>query len=614
MSPEPAISKGSYNSYPLVAAISSCHHNSFSICLSFQILSMGRTMHIALKVEMSKLACCRWLLACAFAGWGSCPSSYAISNDKQLSQYAHTAWRIQDGFFVSEPTTIAQTVDGYIWIGTRSGLLRFDGVRFVPWAPPSGKSLPSLEVTALLGGSDGSLWIGTKRGLVRLKNGDLTDYPGAAGYINSVLEDPENRIWMVRSRPKDETGPLCQITDIKSRCYGKDDGIPSPYGGTLTRDPQGNFWIGNASTLQRWQPGSTDIYIPPGLNSEGLSGVTALEPTTDGGLWVGMGSSGPGLGLQRLYNGVWKPFVTAGFDGSAIEVNALLSTRSALIVGTDNKGIYGIHDGEVDHFTASDGLSGNSVNVAYEDREGNLWVATTKGVDCFSDRSVTSFSTQQGLTADLVDSVFASSDGTIWIGNRHGLDSLRQGRVSSIREKDGLPGGQVTALYEERPGILWVGVDSGLWIYETGTFTPVRRADGRTTGAVISIVPDADGSLWATSVGPPRKLIHIRNRIVIEEIAVTGRIDILTPDLHGGVWIGLNDSLGLLRNGKIETFPSGPVENFKNPYRYVDRFSRLAFGNHSSRAGRLAERKTPDLDGTERATLWRTVRPRKRSK
>jgi signal transduction histidine kinase/ligand-binding sensor domain-containing protein len=521
-------------------------------------------MDIACKIEIFKLTRSRCWLVCAIAGLGFCLSASGLTNDKQLSQYAHSAWRIQDGFFGAEPVTISQTVDGYIWVGTRSGLLRFDGVRFMPWVPPSGKSLPSSEITALLGGSDGSLWIGTKSGIVRWKNEVITNYPGTEGYIDTILEDPQNRIWMVRTRPKQATGPLCQITDTKSRCYGKSDGIPSPYGGTLTRDAHGNLWIGNSSSLQRWQPGSTDIYIPPALNSEGLSGVTALAPTTDGGLWVGIGSPGPGLGLQRLYNGVWKPFVTAGFDGSAIEVYALLSTRSgALIVGTDKQGIYGIHDGKVDHFTASDGLTGNSVNTAYEDREGNLWIATTKGIDCFSDRTITSFSTQQGLTADLVDSVFASSDGTIWIGNRHGLDFLRRGKVYSIREKDGLPGSQVTAIFEERPGSLWVGVDSGLWIYENGKFSPVKTADGRTTGAVIRIAPDADGSIWATSVGPPRKLIHIRNRIVVEEIVVTGHTDVLTQSPHGGVWIGQNDSLGLLRNGKIEVILSGPVSDLK---------------------------------------------------
>lgn len=506
--------------------------------------------------------CCRTLLTSTVAGLFLCAPASALNPDRQLSQYAHSAWRIQDGFFDAEPTTITQTADGYIWVGTRSGLVRFDGVRFVPWTPPSGKTLPSSEITALLGGSDGSLWIGTRSGLVRWKNGGLTDYPGVAGYIDSILEDPQNRIWMVRTRPKEATGPLCQITETKSRCFGKTEGIPRPSAGSLTQDPQGNLWIGNSLNLQRWRPGSTEIYSPPGLNSEGLMGVAALAPTADGGVWVGMGSSGPGLGLQRLYNGVWKPFVTAEFDGSALEVYALLLTHNrALMVGTDRQGIYSIEDGKVDHFKASDGLSGNSVDMIYEDREGNLWVATTKGIDCFSDRSISSFSTQQGLTADLVNSVLASSDGTIWIGNRHGLDFLRRGKVSSIREKDGLPGSQVTALFEERPGVLWVGVDSGLWIYENGKFSPARRADGGKTGAVTTIVPDPDGSLWAKSVGPPRRLIHIRGRTIIEEIAIEGSTNVLTSDPHGGVWIRDKASLGLLKNGKVESLPSGSVEN-----------------------------------------------------
>jgi ligand-binding sensor domain-containing protein len=87
----------------------------------------------------------------------ACPSANALDPDRRISQYAHTAWRVRDGVFAGAPTAITQTTDGYVWIGTLGGLLRFDGVRFVPWTPPSGEHLPTTAVISLLGAADGSL-------------------------------------------------------------------------------------------------------------------------------------------------------------------------------------------------------------------------------------------------------------------------------------------------------------------------------------------------------------------------------------------------------------------------------------------------------------------------
>jgi hypothetical protein len=97
------------------------------------------------------------------------PRALALDPDQRISQYGHTVWRIQDGFLPGPPEDIAQTVDGYLWIGTDAGLLRFDGVRFVPWASLNSEQLPDYQILSLLAASDGSLWIGTARGLARWK-------------------------------------------------------------------------------------------------------------------------------------------------------------------------------------------------------------------------------------------------------------------------------------------------------------------------------------------------------------------------------------------------------------------------------------------------------------
>ena len=101
-------------------------------------------------------------------------SALAVDPSKHISQYSHTAWRIQDGIFSGAPNAITQTSDGYLWIGTQTGLVRFDGVRFVPWTTPEGKQLSN--VFSLLAGKDGSLWIGTATNLAQLKDGNLTNF------------------------------------------------------------------------------------------------------------------------------------------------------------------------------------------------------------------------------------------------------------------------------------------------------------------------------------------------------------------------------------------------------------------------------------------------------
>src|ERR1700730_4929281 len=122
------------------------------------------------------------LLAC-------CPCASALNPSLDINQYAHTAWPVREGFFKGIITSIAQTPDGYLWLGTELGLLRFDGVRSVPWQPPPGEHLPSSNIRRLLAARDGRLWIGTIEGLASWKDGKLTYYPELAGQdVLALLE------------------------------------------------------------------------------------------------------------------------------------------------------------------------------------------------------------------------------------------------------------------------------------------------------------------------------------------------------------------------------------------------------------------------------------------
>jgi PAS domain S-box-containing protein len=522
-----------------------------------QLSLMSRFFHIA-KLDVTRMLLSCLVLFCF-------PHTLnALDTNRQISQYGHSAWRIEDGVFTGTPNAIAQTTDGYLWIGTQTGLTRFDGVRFASWAPPEGKVLPASRINSLLGARDGSLWIGTTNGLARWRDGELTNYRDPAGTIMAIHEDSNGAVWIARANISDTQGPLCKVTETGLRCYGRDDGVALAYAVTLASDRLGNIWMAGGPKVFRWQTSSSDTYISPGFDpAEVFNGVVALAARPDGALWVGSVRSGKGGGLQQLAQGRWKPFVTPEFDGSRLAVSALLFDRDHnLWVGTLNQGIYRIQGDKIDHFRSSDGLSGDAVTRLFEDREGNIWIATSRGIDTFHDLRVVSFSRRQGLSGDEVNSVLASRDGTVWIGN-YNLDVLRSGKIASILPGSGLPGFATTSLLEDRAGRLWVGVDQELWVYERGNFRKIHARDGRRLGAVLSMAEDVDGSIWAATGRTNetiRWIFRIRDFSVQEEISSSQlpAVNTLASDPHGGVWLARTDGgLARVRDGKMEFFSFG---------------------------------------------------------
>src|ERR1700720_2622612 len=119
----------------------------------------GRYAALGLAVAGLRTAQLSILLAGVLLAWGPC--AFALNPALDVSQYAHTAWKIRDGFSKGIITSIAQTPDGYLLLGTEFGLLRFDGVRTVPWQPSADQHLPSNYITGLLVARDGTFWVGT---------------------------------------------------------------------------------------------------------------------------------------------------------------------------------------------------------------------------------------------------------------------------------------------------------------------------------------------------------------------------------------------------------------------------------------------------------------------
>jgi ligand-binding sensor domain-containing protein len=225
-------------------------------------------------------------------------------------------------------------------------------------------------------------------------------------------------------------------------------------------------------------------------------------------------------------------------------------------VGTDGRGIYRIYGGHVEHFGSANGLSGDYVTNFFEDREGNLWVATSSGVDSFRNLGVVSFSTREGLTTNEVNSVFVFRDGAVWISGADSLGVRDHNGVSSIIGKS-LPGELVTSIFEDHAGRLWVGVDDSLTIYKDGKFWHINRQNGTPLGMILGITEDVDGNIWVESKGPPMSLMRIQNLEVRAEfpapqMPAARRV---AADPEGGIWLGLiNGDLARYRRGQTETF------------------------------------------------------------
>jgi signal transduction histidine kinase/ligand-binding sensor domain-containing protein len=474
-----------------------------------------------------------------------------------LTQYGHTAWRIRDGYLAGEPGSITQTTDGFLWIGTSTGLVRFDGVRFTPWEPPAGSPLPDHRIINILGASDGSLWIGTANGLARWHGGRLTVYV-RAGRFGALLEDRQGTIWAGHTRALTEVPPLCRFRRGEFQCFEFPRELRLDYVGALHEDRQGNLWIGGPAGACRWrpqQPQQPACHDISALAASGdKSGVFFLAGDAAGDLWA----STLGQGLWRLAGDRWTA-------EPGLESGPLLADRGGgLWLGLGNDGLVRRVHGRTERFSQADGLSSDQTNVIFEDREGNVWVASSSGLDRFRDVKVATLTTRESLPGGNVKAIAASRDGGVWIAETRALLHWREGEIAVRGAGQGLPGNATTSLLEDSRGRLWVGVDNGLAWWERGRFFSFSMPDGSAVGVVRAIVEDRDGSVWVNTTRTDHALLHIRGERLVERVPAEriGGLGIAAIAAHpeGGVWLGLTDSeLKLYRDGRFE--PAGKLDS-----------------------------------------------------
>jgi ligand-binding sensor domain-containing protein len=289
----------------------------------------------------------------------------------------------------------------------------------------------------------------------------------------------------------------------------------------------------------RWKPGTRQFYSLAG-DQDGIQGLAE----DDGGLLIALGNRVARLAGGKLETAYVNP------PGVRRATRLLRDREGGLWIGTADAGIIHVHQGRADTYSEADGLSANAINAEFEDREGDVWVATHRGLDRFHDYPVVTLSAKQGLPNVSGDAVVAARDGSIWVGTTDGLAKWSRGVARRFT------GRGLTAhcsLLEDRDGRIWVAGVDGLGYMENDRFFRVGGVPG---GFVYATAKDRDANLWIANLN--RGLLQVRDGRVAQQIPWTkfgnrGFAPALAADgSHGGLWLGLSEGgLAYFGDGQV---------------------------------------------------------------
>jgi ligand-binding sensor domain-containing protein len=220
-----------------------------------------------------------------------------------------------------------------------------------------------------------------------------------------------------------------------------------------------------------------------------------------------------GTGIRQLVDGKAEAYTLPGSQRLFRPIRLFRDRDGGLWIGTIDQGLLHVHQGRIDQFARSDGLSGDFVEGIFEDREGNLWVVTGDGLDRFRDFAIPTISVKQGLSNSTVSSILAAKDGSVWLGTPDGLTRWKDGQITIYRKRNsGLPDGGVESLFQDEQERIWVSTPRGLAQFENGRFNPVGDVPA---GQIRSIDGDRLGNLW---LNKDHELLHLLGGTVVERI------------------------------------------------------------------------------------------------
>ena len=404
----------------------------------------------------------------------------ALDPALHIDQYGHDVWTSQNGLPGEAVYQILHSPDGYLWLRTSAGLVRFDGVRFVRVEPVVAGRAINEPVKAICLGTGGDLLVRSVSRTLIYRNGAFSDYrppaPLPDGEIRTLFESRERQVFI----GADDL--LYAVPKI-----GEPQLIRQHIGGIsgMLEDDKGAIWLANSASLLLYEDGRLSRFSRNMYNSSALA--------QDGDhLWVG---TTYGLFLMQQRNPMLRPVAPRTIHG---EVNTVLKDHEGnLWVGTTASGLIRLAAGVTSAFTAADRLSDDKVLSLYEDPEGSLWVGTAAGLDRFRRTKLTTLTRKEGLPADQTALALETRDGSVYVlcvGG--GWARIKNGVVTPLTAKDGLPVLYGDGLLEGQDGSLWMG-GPGLTCYRHGKFT--RYVGGRLKHYWVSaIAEDDEGLIVAT--------------------------------------------------------------------------------------------------------------------
>ena len=458
------------------------------------------------------------------AALGLPKTALGLDPSRGLTQYVHRIWQTQQGLPQGGILQIFQTRQGYLWLATQTGLVRFDGVRFQ-------------QAEDIIPGAPSNLWVRT------------------------ALEDQRGALWL----GSNESG-LYRLGPDGVNQYTTAQGLPSNAIQCLVQGRDAVIWACTDSGLARLDVSRAEPRIqayPTGLRNESVENIHAACEDSSGNLWVG--ADGPRVAVQS--NGRFTPRPLKGIPASA-SVRALLCAGDTVWAGTSD-GLIRIkgNDREADRgndqrlFTVKDGLADDFVFSLAQGSGGTIWIGTRNGFSRLRNGNFDSFRPQDGLSQSTALAMFEDREGTLWVGTKRGLNQFVDGRGVPYTVSEGLPSNEAGPVLEDRAGVVWAGtLDRGLARFDGQGFRSLTTRDGLASNTILALAVDRDGSLWA---GTQNGLNQLRGGRVVETYTVQrglpgNLIRILYEDHAGVLWAGTEKGLAVFRGGRFETVSGAP--------------------------------------------------------
>ena len=497
-----------------------------------------------LPLAVAKISLGRFALVFALSAAGLFCASAAPN-------YFTRTWQVEQGLPQNKVTAVVQTRDGYLWVGTYSGLARFDGVRFTVFNEKNTPQMRSSRVTALFESDDGTLWIGHENGAItKFKDGKFHAHENVAGQggvkIYAFTADENEDVWFLN-----EAGQLVRVGDglVLTPPAGRAKQLLS-----IARDRSGKIWVardGKLSTLERGelravQFGTNDV-------SDYVQGICASR---GGGLWVASG--------QRIRK--WDGEKWIQDEGAApwtfSPLNSFIETgNGSLLAGTPGDGFFILFPGTDEkpiHFNRISGFQADWILSLLEDREGNLWVGTGgNGLVSLRPNNIQTLAPPDRWRGRAVLSVFPSAKDGLWVGTEGaGLYRYGNGAWENYGYTNGLLNSYVWSIAENPQGDLFVGTwGAGLYLRDDGRFKFAPGMENQLV-RIPALMTSRDGSLWA---GTENGLLHYHDGQTNWFTEADGKplrdVRTIIEGTNGAIWFGTaGNGLACLNQNQIRQF------------------------------------------------------------